>query len=306
MGSFVVGGEPAAGEGMFGSAAWTGTGTGTRGGVRSERNRGGHEFLGCLGAGGRRVGRNSIQGRHSVTAHSEESSPRKHRELRGRDGERFTPFDDEDDEDHIAEAENKYLQQAEGGLVGGLKPLRDRYLTGSLSRMTGPVLQMFPEMEGYTGMYKSIFMLMLMFMLTLIFMLMHEFMSIFMHMLASVFLLLLCLRFAVKSDLICCYFNPYIAVLILNIYPLISYLLPLCSLNCCYLAAVPSKRDMQTLIRSVQTELGMAAAEGDMQGGLLRAVCKEAVKAVQLVSLLRYRLLCICVCMCVSVLECVK
>lgn len=45
---------------------------------------------------------------------------------------------------------------------------------------------------------------------------------------------------------------------------------------------------MQTLIRSVQTELGMAAAEGDKQGGLLRAVCKEAVKAVQLVSTLRY------------------
>ena len=156
VGSFIVGGEQAAGEGMFGSAAWTGTGTGSGGGARSERNRGGHELLGCLGAGGRRVGRSSIQGRHSITAHCEEGSPRKHRALRGRDGERFTPFDDEDDEDHIAEAENKYLQQAEGGLVGGLKPLRDRYLTGSLSRMTGPVLQMFPEMEGYTGIFMCI------------------------------------------------------------------------------------------------------------------------------------------------------
>ena len=66
---------------------------------------------------------------------------------------------------------------------------------------------------------------------------------------------------------------------------------------------------MQTLIRSVQTELGMAAAEGDKQGGLLRAVCKEAVKAVQLVSMLRYRLLCMCVCVHLYVfcfLECVQ
>ena len=55
---------------------------------------------------------------------------------------------------------------------------------------------------------------------------------------------------------------------------------------------------MQTLIRAVQTELSMAAAEGDKQGGLLRAVCKEAVKAVQLVSTLRYDTWCdVCMCM---------
>ena len=150
VGPFEVGGERVMGEGMFGSAAWTGTGTG--GGARNERNKGGHELLGCLGAGGRRVGRNSIQGRNSFTTHNDDTSPRRNRDFRGRDGERFTQFDEnEDDEDHIADVENKYLQQAEGGLVGGLKPLRDRYLTGSLSRMTGPVLQMFPEMEGYTG-----------------------------------------------------------------------------------------------------------------------------------------------------------
>jgi hypothetical protein len=40
---------------------------------------------------------------------------------------------------------------------------------------------------------------------------------------------------------------------------------------------------MLALIKAIQSELGMAAAEGDGQGGLLRAVCKEAVKAVQLV-----------------------
>jgi hypothetical protein len=48
-------------------------------------------------------------------------------------------------------------------------------------------------------------------------------------------------------------------------------------------AAVPSKRDMLALIKAIQSELGMAAAEGDGHGGLLRAVCREAVKAVQLV-----------------------
>jgi hypothetical protein len=41
---------------------------------------------------------------------------------------------------------------------------------------------------------------------------------------------------------------------------------------------------MLALIRAIQSELGMAAAEGDGHGGLLRAVCREAVKAVQLVS----------------------
>ena len=70
---------------------------------------------------------------------------------------------------------------------------------------------------------------------------------------------------------------------------------------------MPSKRDMQTLIRSVQTELGMAAAEGDKQGGLLRAVCKEAVKAVQLVNTLRYDAWCyVCVCVCVCVYVCIS
>lgn len=101
-------------------------------------------------------------------------------------------------------------------------------------------------------------------------------------------------------------------------HPLITYppspisLLPIFLLSVPYtaatVAAVPSKRDMQTLIRSVQTELGMAAAEGDKQGGLLRAVCKEAVKAVQLVSTLRYRLLCVVmyVFMCGCVLGCLQ
>ena len=48
-------------------------------------------------------------------------------------------------------------------------------------------------------------------------------------------------------------------------------------------AAVPSKRDMQALIKVIQSELTMAAAEGDTQGGWLRAVSREAVKSIQLV-----------------------
>jgi hypothetical protein len=36
-------------------------------------------------------------------------------------------------------------------LITGLKPFRDGYLVGALSRMNFPVHQMFPEMEGYTG-----------------------------------------------------------------------------------------------------------------------------------------------------------
>lgn len=36
-------------------------------------------------------------------------------------------------------------------LVTGLKPLRDRYLITALNRMSAPIHQMFPELEGYTG-----------------------------------------------------------------------------------------------------------------------------------------------------------
>jgi hypothetical protein len=39
----------------------------------------------------------------------------------------------------------------ETGLIAGLKPLKDRYLINCLNRMSGPVLQMFPEMDGYTA-----------------------------------------------------------------------------------------------------------------------------------------------------------
>jgi len=41
--------------------------------------------------------------------------------------------------------------EIETGLLVGLRPIRDRYLFDSLNRMIAPVLQMFPEMEGYTA-----------------------------------------------------------------------------------------------------------------------------------------------------------
>ena len=37
------------------------------------------------------------------------------------------------------------------GVLSGLRPCRDRYLVYSLSRMTAPVQQMFPEVDGYTA-----------------------------------------------------------------------------------------------------------------------------------------------------------
>lgn len=46
---------------------------------------------------------------------------------------------------------NSNSDEIETGLISGLRPIRDRYLFDSLNRMIAPVLQMFPEMEGYTA-----------------------------------------------------------------------------------------------------------------------------------------------------------
>lgn len=83
----------------------------------------------------------------------------------------------------------------ERGLLEGLRPMRDRYLIGVFSRITAPIQQMFPELEGYTS-------------------------------------------------------------------------------------AVPSKRDLLSFVKVVQAELVDAASESDT--GLIRFVCKEIAKAVQL------------------------
>ena len=142
-GSAVVGGESVVGEGMFGSLAWTGGGTG-RG-----RRKGANELLGCLGMGSRRASKTKSSS--SGVMYNDDGSPRNSRtEMR----DRWMHLEGEGEgtgEGLAAECDADQIQRAEGGLVGGLKPFRDRYLAGALGRMTGPVLQMFPEMEGYTG-----------------------------------------------------------------------------------------------------------------------------------------------------------
>ena len=141
-----AGGERVTGEGMFGSSAWTSSGAGSRPG---NRTRGGNELLCCLGMGNRRVTRSDGNSRRQL--YHDDGSPRGGKDHRAR----YAPLDADDDEgegqDRIAESEMLQIAEAEAGLVGGLKPFRDRYLAGALSRMTGPVLQMFPEMDGYSG-----------------------------------------------------------------------------------------------------------------------------------------------------------
>ena len=48
-------------------------------------------------------------------------------------------------------ADSSAAASLEEGILPSLSPLRDRYLMAALSRMTAPVLQMFPEVEGYTA-----------------------------------------------------------------------------------------------------------------------------------------------------------
>jgi hypothetical protein len=51
----------------------------------------------------------------------------------------------------LAEDRASIVLQQEHSLVSGLRPLRDKYLLAVLSRMSAPILQMFPELEGYTA-----------------------------------------------------------------------------------------------------------------------------------------------------------
>jgi hypothetical protein len=49
-----------------------------------------------------------------------------------------------------------------------------------------------------------------------------------------------------------------------------------------FTAAIPSKRDLQTLIKAIQAELVAVTIEGDI--GLIALVSKEALKSLQLIS----------------------
>jgi hypothetical protein len=137
------------GEGVFGSLSWSAGG----------------DLLGSLGMGSRRSGMRAggvllpRTGAVHVTeggtiAITTGSSGRSKDRDRDREDRRRAVIEDvsagEADEASRVAA---LMAATDSGLVGGLKPLRDRYLAGALSRMNAPVNQMFPEMEGYTGMY---------------------------------------------------------------------------------------------------------------------------------------------------------
>ncbi len=56
--------------------------------------------------------------------------------------------DDDVDEDDSRSASIQYEHDA----IVGMRPMRDRYLLITLSKMSAPIMQMFPELEGFTGM----------------------------------------------------------------------------------------------------------------------------------------------------------
>ena len=52
---------------------------------------------------------------------------------------------------HSSNIKSNSKESKEHSLVQGLKPMRDKYLLGVLAKMSAPIAQMFPELEGYTG-----------------------------------------------------------------------------------------------------------------------------------------------------------
>jgi len=64
-------------------------------------------------------------------------------------------FDNQDDDDHVVvddDVNGGGSSMYEHNAIQGLKPIRDRYLLITLSKMSAPIMQMFPELEGFTGM----------------------------------------------------------------------------------------------------------------------------------------------------------
>jgi hypothetical protein len=51
----------------------------------------------------------------------------------------------------VGASERNSVREKEHCLVQGLRPMRDKYLVLALQRMSAPIAQMFPELEGYTG-----------------------------------------------------------------------------------------------------------------------------------------------------------
>jgi hypothetical protein len=65
--------------------------------------------------------------------------------------------DDDIDEDDSKSASIQYEHDA----IVGMRPMRDRYLLITLSKMSAPIMQMFPELEGFTGMMMITMMMMM-------------------------------------------------------------------------------------------------------------------------------------------------
>ena len=126
------------GAGLFGSLDWTqddllGT-ISTVNSVNAFRNRQAKLKANVNSSTGSRAGSSSgalvnSEGRanivHKNRASWEDSADSSHKETKERDREH--------------------------SLVLGLKPMRDKYLIVVLSRMSAPIAQMFPELDGYTG-----------------------------------------------------------------------------------------------------------------------------------------------------------
>ena len=158
-----TGNERQVSNGMFGSLAWSGIGTGTgagTGGSMRGRRKGGNELLGSLGMGSRRSPKVvKINNENMIGLYNDDDNTKtkreRERERGARDGGGGGGLGAVTHTGNLNTAESareqECIAQAEAGLVGGLKPFRDRYLAGALSRMTAPVLLMFPEMDGYTG-----------------------------------------------------------------------------------------------------------------------------------------------------------
>jgi hypothetical protein len=173
-----------AGSGMFGSLAWSQEDLlGTLGGLKSSSGAAvSTSSTRCAGRGAslsRRTGtsRNTSTGTSSANDRNNRSSSGRWRasgaSRAAASASASTSAASASDsqasqQQHRGESENSVVQaaasqsqgqgQGQGGggktdhsLVLGLKPMRDKFLLVALSRMSAPIAQMFPELEGYTG-----------------------------------------------------------------------------------------------------------------------------------------------------------
>ena len=88
------------------------------------------------------------------SSYSSSSSRAGKRELtRSRESQRVEG--EEENTHNSGNIKSNSKESKEHSLVQGLKPMRDKYLLGVLAKMSAPIAQMFPELEGYTGTCKT-------------------------------------------------------------------------------------------------------------------------------------------------------